>query len=180
MQRGKKSQIVARATTLFLDDRALDLKDCFHSKGKGEMKAWNNTGLYHHFACSNAPFHIPTNYKAETEKHAWKIFKPLANNPLRVAIYNKNRFGLLVLFPTWQETSKELVEKIASVNPSALNLYHTFRFPNGETLEYDLNAKKNRWVIKSVNGEKINRKHDKWPRWQGTFSEAALGSGGEE
>ncbi len=167
VQRGKKSQIVARATTLFLEDGALDLKDCFHSKGKGEMKTWNNTGVYHHFACSNAPFHIPANYKAANEKDGWKIFNPLANNPLRVAIYEENRFGLLVLFPTWEGTSNELLEKIIKANPYALDLSHSFRFPNETTLSYDLHAPKNRWVIKSVDGKKVNRKYDKWPRWIG-------------
>ena len=166
-RRGRRSQLIARPTALLLDDHATDLTEVFHATGKGKLKKWNNTGVYHLFSCSNAPIYIPSRFSPVIEENGWIIFKPLKNDPLHVAIYNEKKTGLMIIFPEWDGSSSDLTKKLNRANPNPAMLYHTFKFPQGPTLTYEINARKNRWVIASVNGEDVDRRFDFWPRLSG-------------
>ncbi len=52
----------------------------------------------------------------------------------------------------WRETNKDI------------DLHHKVITPQGDTISYDLYASKNKWVIKSVNSKKADRRFDKWQR----------------
>lgn len=169
VQRKKISQIVARPTVLMLHDGTKDYKDCFHLKGKGEMKKWNNTGVYHRFACSNAPVYIPDKYKAIAEKSGWQIFKPYSDDDLLIAVFNTDDLGLLLLFPDSDGNAQNLANELAKLNPSTENLHHTVATHDGKiTISYDLKSPKNKWVITHTNGEPTDRNFDFWPRLKTT------------
>ncbi|EPR65456.1 hypothetical protein [Cyclobacterium qasimii] len=60
VNRGKRSQIVARPITLFMNDEAKELEETFHLSGPGtNFMEWNNTGVYKDFACAAGPVSIP-------------------------------------------------------------------------------------------------------------------------
>lgn len=164
VQRGRVSQIVARPTVLLLNDEEADYKNCFHLQGKGEMKEWNNTGVYHQFACSNAPVAIPERYKAVAEQGGWQVFKPYEDDDLLIAVFNKEDLGLLAIFSEWQQGAESLAKQLAIDNPQEDKLYAAIKLPNGTTINYDLKARKKQWVIESVNGISLDRNFDFWPR----------------
>lgn len=164
VQRKKVSQIVARPTVLILHDGEKDYRNCFHLKGKGEMKDWNNTGVYHRFACANDSVRIPDRYKPVVEKEGWQVFKPYANKELLIAVYNGTDLGLLALFPQAGGNAQTLADKLVELNPSKVDLYSTIRLPDGTAIGYDLRSPKNEWVITKINDKATNRNYDFWPR----------------
>jgi hypothetical protein len=38
-----------------------------------------------------------------------------------------------------------------------------FQFPAGSKIDFDVNASKEKWVIKSVDGKSVDRDFDVWP-----------------
>ncbi len=166
VQRGKRSQIVAKPIALLLDDGIALLDSCFHLKGKGKMKKWNHTGVYKNFAVINGNVRIPEQYKPEIADENWMIFKPYPERNFRITIHKAKDLGLLMVFPNWKKSSLELTQEIQAANPSAEKLNEQVVFPGGPTIEYDVKAKKRLWVVKSVNGKAVDRKHDFWKRLQ--------------
>ncbi len=161
VQRGKVSQIIARPIVLLLDDGETDYQNCFHITGAGDMKDWNNTGVYYNFAVSNSLVNLPERYKPVAEQGVWQIFKPYEEGDLLVAVFSDEDLGVLTLFNGFKESPKELAVKLAELNS---NLYNQISLPDGTKIEYDLKAKKKEWVIEAVNGKSVDRKYDYWPR----------------
>ena len=65
------------------------------------------------------------------------------------------------------DAAKAILQK----NPDK-NLYKTqFSHPNGNFIEYDLDAPKDTWVIKSVNNQPVKRQFDRWPLFEGNIEE---------
>ena len=56
---------------------------------------------------------------------------------------------------------------LANSDPEQLN--QAFQFPGGQKIEYDVLAPKNKWVIKAVDGNPLDRDYDKWPLIGGEF-----------
>ncbi|WP_235114868.1 hypothetical protein [Cyclobacterium qasimii] len=44
-----------------------------------------------------------------------------------------------------------------------------FQFPNGSLIEYDVNAPKDKWVIKRVDEITMDSAYDSWPLIDGEF-----------
>ena len=162
-QRGAASLISARPIVLFLNDSAMELKQCFHLPGKGKRSTWNLTGVYQQFACANHPVVVPAQYKPEYEQNGWTIFKPYSAQDFYLLVYSAANFGLLAIIPKSNSSPQHLVEKAIALNASG-NLRQQASIPFAEpiTLRYNVNASKSKWVIKDVNGKKQNRKVDKW------------------
>jgi hypothetical protein len=166
VQRGKTSQIVARPTVLILDDGAMDYQNCFYLTGKGKMRKWNNTGVYHRFACAERPVYIPEKYSPSLEQGGWKIFKPYSDRNFFIAIYNRKKLGLLLIFPEWEAGAQNLVEELQKENPDEDLLKEEVHFPDGLKIQYDIKAPKGKWVIKSSNTLHADRDYDDWARLQ--------------
>ncbi|GIV33658.1 MAG: hypothetical protein KatS3mg031_1193 [Chitinophagales bacterium] len=164
VQRGKISQIVAQPTTLLLQDGAASLEECFHIKNKENMRRWNNTGVYRHFAAGKGKVHRPETYAPDTCASGWCIYKPYTQDALRVTVFNSADLGIILLFPHWQQGSAALLEEILKANPESKNLYHQFAFPDGQIIAYQLSAPKRLWVIEAINEIRTDRKHDFWKR----------------
>jgi hypothetical protein len=164
--RGERSQLIARPTTLLLDDDAVDLADVFHLAGPGpDFRRWNNTGVYRDFACAAGPVHMPARFKAAQQNGAWRIF---AVQPgLTLAVYSTPTVGLLAVFR--DRTSAELLRAIQESNPDPAALAHSFQFPHGPRLTYDLASPPDRWVMVAHDGQALDREFDRWPLIAGHF-----------
>lgn len=167
VQRGRRSQIVARPIALILDDAAETILDCFHIWGRGKMKKWNNTGVYERFACNNQPVFIPKRFIPKGSAGGWMVFQPYEEKPFFVAVYNAKELGLMVIFRRYVGNVQTLANMLVQNNPDASKLYSTMNIPSGPTITYDLLAKKKYWVIQSVDGKRVDRNHDQWPRISG-------------
>ncbi len=166
VNRGKWSNIVTRPVCLFLNDDASDLSGIFHINGKGgDFMMWNNTGVYRDFACSNGMVFVPEKFKPSAEKGLWKIYS--VGDSLSVAVHSSPGIGIIAIFIN--AIPAALVEKLQKFNKDVEQLKTQFRFPEGSLIEYEVNAPKNKWVVKAVDGIQQDRLFDKWPLVEGVY-----------
>lgn len=166
--RGSRSLIVARPTTLFLVDSVQNLSHTFHLAGPGtDFMKWNNTGVYENFACAAGPVAVPAGYKSISENEQWKIFS--CGDSLLIAVHASPDLGILAIFD--KQNPQELAEKLLGANPDPENLKSQFQFPGGSKIDFDVNAPKNMWVIKAVDGKPLNRDFDSWPLIAGELNQ---------
>ncbi len=166
VNRGKRSLIVARPITLFLNDSAQNLTEAIHLEGpKKDFMNWNNTGVYKNFACAAGPVFIPDNFIPVAKKDNWSLYS--LNDSVTAAIYSTESLGLLALFEG--SGTDSLLNEILKVNPNNEKLSHTFKFPDGPRISYDVEAPANKWVIISENDRLLDRDFDKWPLIEGVF-----------
>jgi hypothetical protein len=157
-QRTIISQIVARPITLFLNDSAIELKQCFHITGRGKMKRWNNTGVYEYFAVGTSPVNIPSRYQPVENLNGWSVFQPYPGKKFYVLVYNKKHLGLMAIFPEGKLTAKEALSYVLDSNKPE-NLRTMVWLPTVEGISYNLHAIKTRWVIKTFGERLIGRWH---------------------
>ena len=157
----KISQIVAHPTVLFLNDNVQSLDSCFYLRDKGKMRKWNNTGVYKNFACANQPVHIPPQYKPIVEKENWKFFKPYNNN-LSVIVYSEEKIGLLFITEK-TDVPEKLIDDMILKN-SKVNLSELAITTENDSIAYQLNAPKTKWVMKSINSKPLDRKFNHWKK----------------
>lgn len=165
--RGFRSHIVARPITLLLGNGAADIRKCIHLKGNGPWVQWNNTGVYRHFACANGPVHVPATMQATASRAGWRVLDASSAPTLLVAVYEDADLGLIALFPGSTLTPEALLEAILAANPLPDALRTRFMHPDAGLLEYDVNAPKGTWVMKSAGGVTLDRKYDAWPQFEG-------------
>jgi hypothetical protein len=160
VNRGKRSIIVARPITLFLNDQSENLSETFHLAGPGtDFMNWNNTGVYKNFACAAGPVTIPTTFKPRDKKDNWSVYS--LKDSISLAVYSTEKMGIMAIFEGGRQDS--LLEAVMTANPVPEQLNQTFQFPGGEKIEYDVLAPKNKWVIKYVGGLPVDRDFDGWP-----------------
>jgi hypothetical protein len=165
---GRRSMIMSKPTILFLDDSAQTLKETFHAYGPGEdFMKWNNTGVYEDFACTKGRVHIPEGKQAELTSDDWQIF-PISEG-IHLAIYSQKDLGLMVIVRA--PSARKALHGILTSNPDK-RLYSTqFKHPNGNLMEYDLDSRKDTWVIKRINNHPVDRKFDHWPLFEGNLED---------
>jgi hypothetical protein len=163
VNRGWRSLIAARPISLLLRDGARDLRDCFHLTGQGHWTKWNNTGVCNRFACSNGALNVPKNKQADASAGHWAVYN---ESGVMIAVYGAGPV-LLAVFPDWKNSPDELLQAISQANPSEPDLAHTFHWPSGGTVEYDVNAPKGTWVIAFIDGKPVDRRYDSWPQMDG-------------
>ena len=162
VQRGKLSQLAAHPTILLLNDNVMHADSCFRLCSKGKMPHWNNTGVCYNFACANQPVSIPTQFKPIAEKDGWKVFYS-ATAQLSIFTYSADGVGLMTVRNENTPPDEASLNKLIADN-AGLNLKKQFNLPGKGLIDYNLNSPKNRWEISAVNGQRANRKFDKWQR----------------
>ena len=163
---GKSSLVVTRPTTLFLNDKADKLPQTFYLTGRGtDFMQWNNTGVYKNFACASGAVSVPTGFKSVANEGNWSIYA--AKDGVLVAVYATDNLGLMAVFE--DILAENLLKLLIQANTNAAQLRTQFQFPNGEKVEYDVNAPQNKWVIKAINGQAVDRDFDKWVLINGEF-----------
>jgi len=158
---GQKSQISPRPSTLFLNDAALDIKDCFHVANKEKVNHWNNTGVYRQLMISQEPIYIPNTYQEIGNIGNWQIFKPYNEKEIYICIFNISGVGILYI-------GDEYYEEVVKLNQDIKILKKRFVGLDNESIAYKLNSKK-RWLITSIKGQKQQRKVKKWARFNVSF-----------
>ena len=171
--RGKYVPTSARAITLLVDNDADDLAKVFHLAGPGnDSTKWNNTGVHRHFACAAGPVQVPAGATAVRENGPWKLFAPTPG--VRVAVYSTGELGLVAVFTG--TAAGDLLDAIAHANPDASTLAHSFQFPGGAKLTYDVRSPKDKGVMISDDGRLLDRDFDRWPLLAGDLSDWTLPS----
>lgn len=166
VNRGKKSQIVARPITLFINDGAKNLEETFHLSGPGtDFMAWNNTGVYKGFACAAGPVSIPKEHQPIFKSNTWSVFEVGEN--VFLAVFSSDKLGIMAIFEN--QDPEKLVRNLEKANPDMERLKTHFQFPGGSLIEYDVKAPKNKWVITQVDKSNIDREFDNWPLINGEF-----------
>ena len=161
---GKRSMIMPKPISLFLDDDATELDEVFHMYGPGEERInWNNTGVYEDFACVKGKIQIPKGKIPVHSSEDWEVFE--ISHGIYLNIYSQKELGLMVITRT--ETAKKSLKEILKNNSDKKMYSSQFTHPNGSFIEYDLEAPKETWVIKSVNHKDVDRQFDLWPFFEG-------------
>jgi hypothetical protein len=171
--RGRRSSIIARPTSLMLDDGATDLLNCFQITGQGERNDWNNTGVHRGFACGSK-LHVPDKYKPTAVDGNWSVFDIPLSKRIVLVTYGDSRVALMALFPDSSEPARELLNAVVTANPDNAVLCNKFKWPNGDSIGYDVLAPKGKWTIESVNDHPVDRDYDKWPQFSGDMRQTRL------
>ena len=160
VNRGSRSQIIARPITLILDDGANKLSQVLHLAGPGnDFRQWNNTGVWREFAVAAGPVQIPKKWKPDAESEHWKIY--LRGADQCVAVHSSEDLGIISL--TRSSDPTEVLATLMESNPDTDELRHSFQKPDGTIIRYDTNAPKDRWVVQQINEYPIDRNFDDWP-----------------
>jgi hypothetical protein len=158
--RGYYSQIVTRPITIFLDDSAKNLSDCFHLEGPGnDFMHWNNTGVYRNFACAAGAVHVPSTYSPIEKKDNWAVYQ--ASNNVVLFVFSTPTFGIVYI--DTQSAPLETLNTIIQLNPDKVKLQKQFTYPDKKSLTYDVYAKQKKWVISSYDNITLKRVVDQWP-----------------
>jgi hypothetical protein len=163
---GRASLIVPQATMLFLADSASKLKELFYlSDPSKSLMRWNNTGVFEDFACAKGIVHIPSNKTPVLDSNNWSIFS--ISKGIFLATYSKKGVALLVIIRA--SSGIDAFQALLKNNPDTKKYATQFTHPNGNVLHYDLDAPKNKWVIKSINGIEQERDFEQWPFFDGSI-----------
>ncbi len=160
---GKRSQIVPRPLSLFLDDDATDIQECFHIKGKGKLNKWNNTGLYQNLMVGESPVHIPEQYAPFKTIGIWEIYQAYADQDIFICVYSQKDFGVLYV-------GDKAYEKTLALNQSVKTLKKSFSFSSETQISYNVSANK-KWVLKETPEGIKSRKFKKWQRFEVSFKD---------
>ena len=118
-------------------------------------------------AVAAGPVHVPRGWKAVAIQGGWSAYKN-KKGPI-VIIYSKDAFGLVFLAHNGEP--KKVLAAVAKANSDAPRLRHLFKRPDGRVVEYDTHAPKDKWVIKAIKGENVDRDFDAWPVLDGNIRE---------
>lgn len=170
VMRGKRSQIVPRPIVLLLNDTVKDLNNCFYIPASRKPNKWNQTGVYHKFAVGREPVHIPDNQLPKGKEAGWEVYDPYGDGMFYVVVYSRDDLGIMAIVNDWAHGDAKTLAHYMAVTNKPFDPRECFQMPYGPQICYDLDAKKKRWVIESVQGEEpLDRKFDKWPRHQGRY-----------
>lgn len=183
--RGPLSHVVARPVVLFLDDGAKDLSRVFRIPGPGHWSGWNATGVLPRFAVGGAAALAPQGAAAEAARDdgaggTWSVYRaPGAEGGILVAAYAAPDLGILALFGEEEWTSAAaLTDALAAANPDPESLRRCFTWPSAagaastaapgpfRAVSYDPHAPAGTWVIAEVDGVRLDRAMDAWPRME--------------
>jgi len=84
-----------------------------------------------------------------------------------LATYSKKGVALLVIIRA--SSGIDAFQALLKNNPDTKKYATQFTHPNGNVLHYDLDAPKNKWVIKSINGIEQERDFENWPFFDGSI-----------
>lgn len=159
--RGKASQVVARPTTLMLEDGAEQLSEIIHLAGPGkDYTSWNNTGVWRRFAVAAGPVHVPEEWAPTSSGSLWSVYQRDQN--LCVSVHSSEDLGIVHL--SRSADPEAMLSAITGANNDQEKLRHLFITPEGNRISYDVGSPSDRWVIKRIDDSAVDREFDQWPR----------------
>ena len=181
--RPEGSLIVARPITLFLEDRLLstaeadatDVSGLFRLGGAGDYHEWNNTGVIPDFAVGRPPLEVPAAYRDRVlaEDGVWLVYQGPGElliagadtgNSAALYISTVTRAGGEDATPA--AAAAELRAALETGSPGPALDAGSVTLPDGRTVDFDLAANADTWVIEEVDGEPRARDLTGWPRLQ--------------
>ncbi len=172
--RPRLTQIVSRPITLFLDDGAEDLAELISIGGSGPYEAWNNTGVLERFAVGRSPLVVPEEMQPIVSGDLWRVFVD-AGGKVLIAAADTGSTATLYLEPTVEtadhDAAIDLLGRLEATI-SAVDLESgSIDLPDGRSVEFDLDADSDTWVISHIDGRPANRDVTLWPRLGGEIAE---------
>jgi hypothetical protein len=81
-------------------------------------------------------------------------------------VHSTDEHGIFCLLDEAGDFATEAT-KLASANADPSELTHSFKWPGGSVLTYDVSTKKREWVMISADGKPLDRDHRTWPLMTG-------------
>ena len=160
--RGPWNKVIPRPTILLVQDGATRIDGCLHLPAEGDSRTWNNTGVYDGFAVGPGKVHVPSSWKTPKQVGRWSVHVSSTQPPVPVAVFEGSGFSAVWIGPGGADPV-ELLDTVRRGNSEgALRTKATTL--DGVRLEYDVAAPAGVWVIKRIDGEEVERCHDRWPR----------------
>ena len=163
---GKGSGIVAKPTVLLRDDGVTDLTGLLRITGVGEQTTWHNTGVHRNFAVGNGSLVVPDGWQPAAESGDWQVFALGAKHPGWVVTYSGPGVSLFTVVPGSKKDPEAILASVQALNPEPAQLGTRFAAPAGTEYTYDTNASRGTWVIETVDGRRVDRDYQAWPRLQ--------------
>jgi hypothetical protein len=181
--RPEGSLLVARPTVLFLDDAADNFTELFALGGAGDRHGWNNTGVLADFAVGTSPLQVPEDYQAAAEGETWKVYAAPASvgtsgsapaGTLLVAAGDTGATAAIFVSPmnageNTAAAASELLAALDAGSPAGALDSGTARLPDGRSVDFDLAADADTWVITAIDGSDTERGLTQWSRLQGSI-----------
>ncbi len=106
--------------------------------------------------------HVPEGWKPASKDGAWSLYERAGQI---IGVFSTDTLGLFCLLGKGDGETQ--LRQLIAANPDASQLKRRFVWPGGGTLDYDLHAEKDRWVIVSEDDKPVNRDHGAWPLMAG-------------
>jgi hypothetical protein len=120
------------------------------------------TGVYRNFGCAKHAVYIPEYFSVKDSSGHWKIFEPYTNDQsFHVLTYSTKKTGLLYVVDNDNLSAQMRLQQTIEQNKKQKQS-KTFIYTNGDVLTYNLCAPKTKWIIRSLNGKKMDRRFVKW------------------
>ena len=158
--RGAWNRVVPRPTLLMLNDGADDAMQCVHLPAGGDVRRQNNTGVWARFAVAEGPVHVPADWTPVRTAGAFAAYQPAPGDAPAVVVYSTPEVGAVWLAP---ERDAEAALTLVRASNTAEALATRAVTLDATTLTYDLDARHHLWVIQSVDGVTVQRRHAGWP-----------------
>ena len=156
------NKVIPRPTVLLVRDGATRLDACLHLPADGDPKTWNNTGVYDGFAVGPGKVHVPASWKTPKQEGRWSVYLSPTNPQISAVIFEGSDFSAVWIDGESNDPAA-LLAKVRRMN-NGRELREAATTLDGVDLEYDIDAEPGYWVIKRINGKKVDRLYDRWPR----------------
>lgn len=150
---------VVRPITVMFDDGARHLDGIVHLGMRDRFPVRpNNTGVFHRFAVSNGPVHVPKGFKEIDRNGPWALYK---HSRMDVCVHSTEELGIVALLG--HDSPAIDLEDITRRNNDPKELSERFIFPDGTVVRYEPKARPGTYVIKDNDLWPGGRYTDKWP-----------------
>ena len=124
------------------------------------------TGVHRNFAVGNGSLVVPDGWQPAAESGDWQVFPLSAKHPGWVVTHKGPGISLFAVVPGPEKDPEALLASVQALNPEPAKLGTRFAAPAGTEYTYDTNARRGTWVIETVDGRKVDRDYQTWPRLQ--------------
>jgi hypothetical protein len=167
VKRGPVSQMVPMPIVLLTKNNSADLHHYLRIPGNKNPKKRNNTGVYKNLAVANSKVELLPEGLAECIVYVntnWQFLK-MPHTELTVAVYDADNFGLIIAFEG-EVRVNDLFIQLNSMNSDDKLIRHQITLPDNTILTYNVNSSQSKWVIKTINGVKQERRFNRWKAWE--------------
>lgn len=179
----KDPDATVRPITLISSEGTRDYNNTLSLGRPGKCQEVNNTGVYKNFACSKGPLNIgelEPIYIRSSGEGEWMLFEIQEGVYALGFAHNESGAGTMGVIAAFEEDgidaerAIELFDEAVDLNTAeGANIRESFQFPSGgPKINYDVDSKRSKWVIKSVEEgdttQEFDRNIEGWPQVRDT------------